>query len=138
MGRIIAIDYGTKRTGIAVTDTLQITANGLTTVPTLNLISFLDNYFKQENVDCIVVGEPFDDHNKPSQSTPAIESFIKKFKKIFPGMPVEREDESYTSKQAFDTMLKAGLKKKKRKDKALIDQISATLILQKYMERNSI
>ena len=138
MGRIMAIDYGTKRTGIAVTDTLQIAANGLKTVPTIDLIPFLEAYFKEENVETVVVGEPFDDYNKPSQSTPAIESFIKKFKKAFPDMPLEREDESYTSKQAFETMLMAGLKKKKRKDKALIDQISATLILQKYMERKSL
>jgi len=134
----MAIDYGTKRTGIAVTDSLKIVANGLTTVPTLDLFSFLENYFKQEIVELVVIGEPFDDYNKPSQSTPAIESFIKKFKKIFPKKPVEREDESYTSKKAFETMLKAGLKKKKRKDKALVDKISATLILQTYMERNNL
>lgn len=134
----MAIDYGTKRTGIAVTDNLQIVANGLKTVHTDNLISFLEEYFKKETVERVVVGEPFDDYNKPSQSTPAIEKFIKKFKKTFPSMPLEREDESYTSKQAFETMLIAGLKKKRRKDKALVDQISATLILQKYMERKSL
>lgn len=138
MGRIMAIDYGGKRTGIAVTDPLQITSNGLTTVKTDGLMNFLKDYFNDEPVDCVVVGQPFHKNNEPSQSSSIIEDFINKFKISFPNMPIDREDESNTSKLAVNIMVQAGLKKKKRRDKSLVDQISATLILQRYMERNSL
>ena len=134
----MAIDYGGKRTGIAVTDPLQITANGLTTVQTDELIGFLKGYFNNESVDCVVVGQPFHKNNQPSQSSSIIDDFINKFKISFTNMPIDREDESNTSKLAVSIMVQAGLKKKKRRDKSLLDKISATLILQRYMERNSL
>lgn len=133
MARILALDYGTKRTGIAVTDELQIIASGLTTVNTPDLLPFLERYFKEEKVEKILVGEPKQKDDTPSQSEVFIAEFLKKFSKKFPEMPVERVDERYTSKMAFQTMIDSGLKKKKRRDKALIDEISATIILQNYL-----
>jgi putative Holliday junction resolvase len=137
MGRIMAIDYGTKRVGLAVTDPLQIIANGLTTVHSSELLVYLSNYFLKEKVDCIVVGEPKRLNNEPSQSAQFVEQFIKEFVKKFPGMPVERVDERFTSKIAQQTMLAGGLKKKARQNKELVDEISATIILQSYMEAKS-
>ncbi|HDO27539.1 MAG TPA: Holliday junction resolvase RuvX [Bacteroidetes bacterium] len=134
MGRILAIDYGQKRVGIAATDELQIIANGLVTVPVKDIWSYLRNYLATENVDCIVVGEPRDMKNRPSDASRFIEPFVGKLRKTFPEMKIDRYDERFTSKMAHDTMLTGGLKKKRRQDKALVDTISATLLLQSYME----
>lgn len=134
MGRILAIDFGTKRVGLAVTDTLQIIASGLATVHSKDIISYLKEYFKKEPVDCVVIGDPRKMDNTPSDVAVQVEAFIKNFRKNFPDMKVERIDERYTSKMAFQTMIDSGLKKKARKNKALVDEISATIILQSYME----
>ncbi|MFC2111479.1 Holliday junction resolvase RuvX [Bacteroidota bacterium] len=134
MGRILAIDYGQKRVGIAVTDELKMIASPLTTVHSKDIIEFIKKYVSQENVECIVVGEPKQMNNLPSESTGLIDLFIKKFKKEFPNIPVERADERFTSKIAFQSMIDAGLKQKARRNKELVDTISATLILQSYLE----
>ena len=136
MGRILAIDYGLKRTGIAVTDELQIIASGLTTVSTKELIPFLKDYINKEQVELFVVGEPKQMNNTPSESEELIISFLTKLKKQIPSIPIERVDERFTSKMAFQTMIDSGLKKKQRKNKALVDEISATLILQSYLYSN--
>jgi putative Holliday junction resolvase len=133
MGRILALDFGKVRTGIAVTDELQIIASGLETVPTNDLIAFLKTYTVSENVELFVVGEPKQMNNDPSESEALITPFLEKLKKTFPKIPIERVDERFTSKMAFQTMIDSGLSKKKRKNKALVDQISATLILQNYL-----
>ncbi len=134
MGRILSIDYGQKRVGIAVTDELKMIANALTTVHSKDVIAYLKDYTLKENVECFVVGEPRQMNNKASESTKFIEPFIKLLKKEFPDIPVKRMDERFTSKIAFQTMQEAGLKKKDRQNKALVDQISATLILQSYLD----
>jgi putative Holliday junction resolvase len=133
MGRVLAIDYGRKRAGIAVTDELQIIANGHSTVHVKDIWDFLKEYLQTENVDCIVVGEPKDLQNRPSEASRFIEPFVKRLRKVYPEMKVERFDERFTSKMAHDTMLAGGLKKLKRQDKALVDEISATILLQSYM-----
>ncbi len=133
MGRILAIDYGTKRTGIAVTDALQIIASGLTTVNTKELLKFLKDYTNKEAVELFLVGEPKQMNNTASESEVHILPFIDNLKKEFPNIPIERVDERFTSKMAFQTMIDSGLKKNQRKNKALIDEISATLILQSYL-----
>ncbi|HEY9185226.1 MAG TPA: Holliday junction resolvase RuvX [Salegentibacter sp.] len=133
MARILAIDYGTKRTGIAVTDELQIIASGLTTVNTGELLPFLERYFREEKVELVLVGEPKQKDGSASQSEVHIQEFLKSFSEKFPSMSVKRVDEAFTSKMAFQTMIDSGLKKKKRRDKALIDEISATIILQSYL-----
>ncbi len=133
MARILALDFGTKRTGIAVTDELQIIASGLTTVETKTLIPFLMEYFENETVELIVVGEPKQLNNEVSQSESAIQSFLEKFKKAFPDKQILRVDERFTSKMAFQTMIDSGLSKKQRQNKALVDEISATIILQSYL-----
>lgn len=130
----MAIDYGTKRVGIAVTDPLKMIANGLTTVHSKDVIQFISDYIKKEEVECIVVGEPKQMDNTASDSAKVIEPFVMHLKRKFPGVKVERMDERFTSKMAFQTMLDAGLKKKDRKKKELVDQISATIILQSYLE----
>lgn len=135
MARIIAIDYGIKRTGIAVTDELQIIASGLTTVPSETLIVFLKDYFSKENVAKVLIGEPKQMNGQPSESAAIIEQFVEKFTKEFPEMKVERVDERFTSKMAFQTMIDSGLKKKQRQNKALIDEIAATIMLQDYLSR---
>lgn len=135
MGRILALDFGEKRTGVAVTDPLKIIASGLTTVPTQSLISFLKNYMTSEKVDLFVVGEPKQMNNSPSESEVYIQPFLKQLTKTFPQIPIERIDERFTSKMAFQTMIDTGLSKKKRQNKNLIDQISATIILQSYLDR---
>ncbi|WP_298506846.1 Holliday junction resolvase RuvX [uncultured Maribacter sp.] len=135
MGRIVAIDFGRKRTGIAVTDELQIIASGLTTVATHDLVSFLQKYIAEEKVDAIIVGEAKQMDNTPSESEAFIIPFLNRLAKVFPNMPVERQDERFTSKMAFQTMIDSGLKKKQRKNKALVDEISATIILQAYLNR---
>jgi len=137
MGRILAIDYGTKRTGIAVTDELQIIASGLTTVETNSLIAFLTDYVKKESVEKIIVGLPKQMNNTASESEVHIQSFLKKLNKTLPDIPVVRVDERFTSKMAFQSMIDSGLKKKQRQNKALVDEISATLILQSYLTSNS-
>jgi len=134
MGRILAIDYGRKRTGIAVTDELQIIATGLTTIPSKDVLKFIKDYIKTEDVEAIVVGEPRDMKNLPSEASKYIEPFVGALKKRFPLMKVDRFDERFTSVMAHDAMLAGGLKKMKRRDKALVDKISATLILQSYMQ----
>ena len=138
MPRILAIDYGMKRTGIAVTDDLQIIASGLTTIPSETAIPFLKDYFSKENVAKVLIGEPKQMNGQPSESTPIIEKFVAQFQKNFPDMKVERADERFTSKMAFQTMIDSGLKKQQRKNKALIDEIAATIMLQDYLTRKMI
>ncbi|NRD23895.1 Holliday junction resolvase RuvX [Winogradskyella litoriviva] len=133
MGRILAVDYGTKRTGLAVTDEMQIIASGLTTVETKELLQFLKDYVSKENVEKIVVGLPKQMDNTASESEVYIQKFLVQLAKALPEIPVNRVDERFTSKMAFQTMIDSGLKKKQRKNKALIDEISATLILQSYL-----
>ena len=133
MARILAFDYGEKRTGIAVTDELQIIASGLTTVDTKQLFSFITNYLKKEQVELFVVGEPKQMNNTPSESEALISVFVTKLGQTFPKIPIKRIDERFTSKMAFQSMIDSGLKKKHRQNKALIDEISATLILQTYL-----
>jgi putative Holliday junction resolvase len=133
MGRLLAIDYGSKRTGIAVTDEMQIIASGLTTVDTKNLVSFLKTYCESELVELFLIGLPKQMNNELSESEPLILKFIKILKKEIPHISIERVDERFTSKMAFQTMIDSGLKKKQRKNKALVDEISATLILQSYL-----
>ena len=137
MGRLLAIDYGTKRTGIAVTDELQIIASGLTTVETEDLITLLREYIASETVEKFIVGEPKQMDNTASESEIYIQKFLKVLSKEFPQIPIVRVDERFTSKMAFQTMIDSGLKKKQRQNKALIDEISATLILQSYLSSNS-
>ena len=133
MARVLAIDYGKKRTGIAVTDELQLIASGLTTIDTAIIFSFLKDYFEKEKVELILVGEPKQMNNTPSESEILIKPFIEKLKKQFPNIEIKRVDERFTSKMAFQTMIDSGLKKKQRQNKALIDEISATIILQSYL-----
>ncbi|MCB2207481.1 MAG: Holliday junction resolvase RuvX [Bacteroidetes bacterium] len=141
MGRILAIDYGQKRVGIAATDELQITSNGISTVHSSDIWQFLEVYLKENNVEAIVVGEPKDMRNQPSDASRFIEPFVKKLIKKYPQVKIERYDERFTSKMAFDAMIEGGLSKKKRRDKALVDKVSATLLLQSYLssteKRNS-
>lgn len=134
MGRILAIDYGQKRVGIAVTDPLQMIANGLETVASKDIWKYLSDYMQREEVDTIVVGEPRDMMNRPSDASRFVEPFVRKLRKTYPNMKIERFDERFTSKMAFQTMIDGGLGKKKRRNKALVDTISATLILQSYLE----
>ena len=138
MGRILAIDYGAKRVGLAVTDPLKLIANALDTVEEDKVFDYLEDYLSREEVEYFVVGEPFHTDGRPSQSTPKIEAFITKLNKRFPHVPVERQDESNTSREAFQTMINSGIGKKKRRNKALVDKISATLILQDYMEKKNL
>ena len=133
MGRLLAIDYGSKRTGIAVTDEMQIIASGLTTVDTKTLMDFLKSYTTKESVNLILIGLPKQMNNELSESEPLILKFIKRLTKELPDMPIQRVDERFTSKMAFQTMIDSGLNKKQRKNKALVDEISATLILQSYL-----
>jgi len=135
MARILAIDYGKKRIGIAVTDELQLIASGLTTVPTSEIFDFLASYLTTEKVALFLVGEPKQMDYTASESEELIIPFLKKLKEVFPEIPVERVDERFTSKMAFQTMIDSGLKKKQRQNKALIDEISATIILQSYLSR---
>ena len=133
MARILAIDYGEKRTGIAVTDELQIIASGLITVKTDELIKFLIDYSNKEQVELFIVGLPKQMNNSNSESEKHIHSFLKRLKKSLPTIPIKRIDERFTSKIAFQTMIDSGLKKKQRRNKGLVDEISATIILQSYL-----
>ncbi|HAP68297.1 MAG TPA: Holliday junction resolvase RuvX [Flavobacteriales bacterium] len=135
MGRIIALDYGTKRVGIATTDPSQIIATGLDTVHPNALVAYLKTYMLTETVDCIVVGEPKRLNNEPSQAGPGADILAATIRKQFPDVKVDRMDERFTSKMAFSAMIEGGLKKKARADKATIDKVSATIILQSYMEQ---
>lgn len=134
MPRILAIDYGAKRSGIAVTDPLQIIANGLTTIKTHELIHYLQQYFLQEQVEKVIIGDPKNLDDTDTHATPLVKSFIKTFQKKFPTIPIISVDERYTSKIASKAMLDMGLKKKERRNKALIDEIAATIILQEYLQ----
>lgn len=138
MPRILAIDYGIKRTGIAVTDDFQIIASGLTTIPSETAIAFLKEYFAKEKVEKVIIGEPKQMNGQPSESAEIIEKFIIKFKSEFPEMKLDRVDERFTSKMAFQTMIDSGLKKKQRQNKGLVDEIAATIMLQDYLLRYKI
>lgn len=137
MGRILAIDYGRKRVGIAVTDPMQMIANSLTTVHSKDIWDFLANYLQKEDVECIVIGYPKQMNNQASEAVRFINPFIKRLNKLYPDMKIELVDERFTSKMAHQTMLDAGLKKKARQNKALVDTISATIILQSYLEQRT-
>lgn len=134
MGRILAIDYGAKRTGLAVTDPLQIIANGLTTVETAKLVPFLQDYLQKEQVERIIVGLPKQMNGQESDNMKNIVPFVNRMKKLYPNLPIEYHDERFTSVLAHRVMLDSGIGKKARQNKALVDEISATIILQSYME----
>ena len=134
MGRLVGIDYGRKRTGIAVTDTLQMIANGLTTVPSGELVKFLIDYSSHETVDLFVVGQPKQMNNEPSENMKYVQAFVTTLKRKIPNIPVVYYDERFTSVLAHKTMLEGGLKKKQRQNKGLVDEISAAIILQDYLE----
>jgi putative holliday junction resolvase len=133
MGRVLSIDYGNKRVGLAVTDPLQMIATRLTTVSAEEIWNFLDSYFVKEDVELVLVGYPVQMNNEPSESIRYVNPFLKKFQERYT-IPLKLMDERFTSKMAFQTMIDAGLKKKERRDKALVDGISATIILQSYLE----
>lgn len=135
MARIICIDYGLKRTGLAVTDPMQIIASGLTTVESPKLIPFLKDYFSKEVVELILIGEPKNWDDSDTHATPLVEKCIKELLKNFPSIPIKKVDERYTSKMAVQSMVESGMKKKNRRNKALIDEIAATIMLQEYLNR---
>lgn len=134
MGRVLAIDYGKKRVGLAVTDPLRIIATRLTTVASNEIWAFLSDYFAREAVDLVLVGYPMQLNNQPSEAIHYINPFLKQFQKTYPDMPVKQMDERFSSKIAFQTMIDAGLKKSDRQNKGTIDGVSATIILQSYLE----
>ncbi|MDR1644535.1 MAG: Holliday junction resolvase RuvX [Tannerellaceae bacterium] len=134
MGRIMAIDYGRKRSGIAVTDILQLIAGGLATIPSSNLVRYISDYIQREPVDRLIVGLPRQMNNEASENMKYVEAFVTHLKRALPSLPVQYYDERFTSLLAQRTMIEGGLKKKKRQDKALVDEISAVIILQSYME----
>lgn len=134
MARILAIDYGLKRTGLAVTDPLQIIATGLTTVESKQLMSYLKKYFTTEQVELIIIGEPKNLDDSDTHATPLVANCIKQLQKNFPAIPVKTVDERFTSKMAKDAMLEMGLKKGQRRNKALVDEIAATIMLQEFMQ----
>jgi len=136
MARILCIDYGLKRTGIAVTDPLQIISTGLTTVDTNNLVPFLKKYFLEEAVELIIIGYPRNLDNSDTHATPLVDAVIIKLNKEFPQIPVKTMDERYTSKMAKQAMIEMGLKKKDRRNKRTLDEIAATIILQEYMQNH--
>lgn len=135
MGRILSIDYGAKRTGLAVTDPLKIIASGLTAVDTKDLFTFLKKYLKEETVELILVGEPKNWDDTDTHATPLVHAFIKRLQKEFPLVPVQTVDERYTSKLATQAMLAMGMKKKERQNKKNVDEIAATIMLQEYLEK---
>lgn len=134
MGRILAIDYGQKRAGLAVTDELQMIASPLATIHVSEIMAYLEAYIARENVEIFVVGEPKDMDNRPSDAARFAEPFVKRLKRAFPGIPVERYDERFTSRMAFQTVIDSGIRKKARGDKSKLDRISASLILQSWLE----
>ena len=129
----MAIDYGQKRVGLAVTDELKIIATALDTVPVKDIFLYLENYFKKEDVECVVIGDPRQMNNQASESVKYIDPFVRKFRKVFKQVKVERFDERFTSKMAQQTMIDAGLKKKARQNKSTVDKISAVILLQSYL-----
>ena len=135
MGRIVSIDYGKMRTGIAVTDPFKIIATGLTTVETPKLIPFLKDYFFKEQVDEVIIGMPTNMDDSDTHATPLVRKFIELFRKNFPAIPISEVDERFTSKMATQAMLEMGLKKKRRQNKALVDEIAATIMLQEYLNK---
>jgi putative Holliday junction resolvase len=137
MARILCIDYGLKRTGIAVTDPLQIIATGLTTVDSAEMVSFLKKYFQQEVVELIIIGQPKNLDDSDTHATPLVQQAIKKLQKEFPRIPLKTVDERYTSKMAKQAMIEMGMKKNKRRNKRTVDEIAATIMLQEYMQTRS-
>nr|WP_314573338.1 Holliday junction resolvase RuvX [uncultured Prevotella sp.] len=134
MGRILAIDYGKKRTGLAVTDPLRIIANGLATIPTSDIFDYLTQYVAKESVDQLVIGKPIQPNGQPSENLARVENFVNRWRKLHPEMPIDYYDERFTSVLAHQAMIAGGVKKKtRREDKGLVDEISATIILQDYM-----
>jgi putative Holliday junction resolvase len=133
MSRIISIDYGGKRTGLAVTDPLKIIATGLCTVETPKLMAFLKEYFSKEAVELIIIGMPVNWDDTATHATPLVQKFIKELQKNFPTIPVKEVDERFTSKMASQAMLEMGMKKKQRQNKAMVDEIAATIMLQEYL-----
>lgn len=134
MSRILSIDYGKKRTGIAVTDPLKIIATGLCTMETPKLMNFLKDYFSKEKVELVIIGMPVNWDDTATHATPLVQAFIKQFRKNFPTIPIKEVDERFTSKLASQAMLQMGLKKKQRQNKAMIDEIAATIMLQEYLQ----
>jgi putative Holliday junction resolvase len=134
VGRILSIDYGKKRTGIAVTDPLKIIAGGVTTVATTDLVKYLTDYIARENVERVIIGEPKQNDGTPSENMSRITPFVNRWKKLFPNIPIELYDERFTSVLAHRAMIDGGLRKKARQNKALVDEISATIILESYLE----
>ena len=137
MARIIAIDYGLKRTGLAVTDPLQIIATGLSTIESPKLINFLKDYFKKEEVEMMIIGEPKNWDDSDTHATPLVKKIVERLKKEFPQIPITLVDERYTSRMASRAMIEMGMKKKQRQNKALVDEIPATIMLQEYLQRMS-
>lgn len=134
MGRILAIDYGKKRTGLAVTDPLRIIANGLATIPTSDIFYYLTQYVAKESVDQLVIGKPIQPNGQPSENLARVENFVNRWRKLHPEIPIDYYDERFTSVIAHQAMIAGGVKKKtRREDKGLVDEISATIILQDYM-----
>lgn len=134
MGRILSIDYGKKRTGLAVTDPLRIIANGLATIPTSDIFDYLTEYVAKESVDQLVIGKPIQPNGQPSENLARVENFVNRWRKLHPEMPIDYYDERFTSVIAHQAMIAGGVKKKtRREDKGLVDEISATIILQDYM-----
>lgn len=136
MGRILSIDYGGKRTGLAVTDPLKIIATGLGTVDTPKLMTFLKDYFAKEPVELVIIGMPTNWDDTDTHATPLVKKFIEEFKKAHPTLPVKEVDERYTSKLATQAMLQMGLKKKQRQNKKLVDEIAATIMLQEHLQHH--
>jgi putative holliday junction resolvase len=135
MPRILSIDYGAKRTGIAVTDPMQIIATGLTGIHTKDLEQFLKDYFAKEQVERVIIGHPTNWDDSDTHATPLVQAFINRFVKVFPNIPIEKVDERFTSKMAVQSMVESGMKKKKRQDKKMVDEIAATIMLQEYLQR---
>jgi len=131
--RILSIDYGSKRTGLAVTDPLKIIATGLTGLHTKDLESFLTEYFKKEPVELVIIGHPTNWDDSDTHATPLVQAFINRFKKVFPNIPIEKVDEQFTSKMAVQSMVQSGMKRKDRQNKNLVDEIAATIMLQEYL-----
>lgn len=136
MGRIMAIDYGGKRTGLAVTDPLKLIATGLGTVETPKLIPFLKDYFSKEPIELVIIGMPLNWDDSDTHATPLVKKFIKELAKLFPSLPIKEVDERYTSKLASQAMLQMGLKKKQRQNKGMVDEIAATILLQEHLQHN--
>ena len=135
MPRILSIDYGGKRTGLAVTDPLKIIATGLCTVETPKLMAFLKDYFAKEAVEEVIIGMPVNWDDSATHATPLVQKFIREFKKLYPALPIKEVDERYTSKMASQAMIEMGMKKKQRQNKAMVDEIAATILLQEYLNR---